>query len=451
MKRIYIFWTVLLALGWGGCNYVDVDPVGKVIPDEISEFRAMLTTAYATYPPYRRYLMVRSDEVFPDAFGLSYDNYIDLATLNDENPDPLTETYPWTSMYHVIFYANSVIEGVADARADGSADTREQLLAEAYCLRAFVHFDLVNLYAKWYDPATAATDKAVPLALKIDIGQTFVPATVEGVYSQVFEDLKKAEEYMQVEQQTGTNLYRFSRKSLKALKARVHLYHQDWQAAQETAEELLPLCPLEDLVNQEAHPWMYTSKEAVLALEQVSSTVMKEDMYVLSNLSDKYNQAQENDRYADARLGNYLVNKYGTWYCNKGGDKNEKVTFRSAELYLIAAEAAAHREGQLPTAKSHLLQLLKTRLSAAYYDECEAKIQAMNQEQLLAEILDERARELAFEGHRWFDLRRTSRPEIVKHYTDASWNPQTVTIQKDDPKYIIPYPAEATANNPDLK
>ena len=39
--------------------------------------------------------------------------------------------------------------------------------------------------------------------------------------------------------------------------------------------------------------------------------------------------------------GNYLVDKYGTWYCNKGGNKNEKVTFRSAELWLIAAEAAA--------------------------------------------------------------------------------------------------------------
>lgn len=66
-----------------------------------------------------------------------------------------------------------------EARADVTTDSREQLLAEAYCLRAFVHFDLINLYAKWYDPATAATDKAVPLSLKIDIGQSFIPTTVE--------------------------------------------------------------------------------------------------------------------------------------------------------------------------------------------------------------------------------------------------------------------------------
>ena len=229
MKRIYILLIAVFSLGMGGCNYVDVDPVGKVIPDEVSEYRALLTTAYSTYPQYRRYLMVRSDEVFPDLYGLSYDNYIDLATLNDENPDPLTETYPWTAMYNMIFYANTVIEGVMEARADVTTDTREQLLAEAYCLRAFVHFDLINLYAKWYDPATAATDKAVPLSLKIDIGQSFIPTTVEKVYEQVFADLQEAEKYMQVEQQTGAYLYRFSKKALKAFQARVYLYHQDWK------------------------------------------------------------------------------------------------------------------------------------------------------------------------------------------------------------------------------
>lgn len=450
MKRIYILLIAGFSLVMGGCNYVDIDPVGKVIPDELSEYRALLTTAYSSYPQYRRLLMVRSDEVFPDQYGLSFDSYIDLATLNDENPDPMTEAFPWTSTYKIIFYANSVIEGVMKAKADGMTDTREQLLAEAYCLRAFVHFDLMNLYAKWYDPATAATDKAIPLSLKIDIGQRFVPSTVEEVYKQIFADLEEAGKYMQTEEQTGTLLYRFSKKSLKALQARVHLYHQDWQAAQEAAEEILANCPLEDLVNNEVQPWMYTSREAILSLELVSSTSMKEDMYVLENITNKFNPAKEGEKYADTRVGNYLVNKYGSWYCNKGGNKNEKVTFRSAELYLIAAEAAAHREGQLSVAKNYLLELLKHRLTDSYYQERKREIEAMNQEELLADILEERARELVFEGHRWFDLRRTTRPEVVKTYMDSEWNLQTVIIQKDDPKYIIPYPQEAIENNPDL-
>ena len=55
----------------------------------------------------------------------------------------------------------------------------------------------------------------------------------------------------------------------------------------------------------------------------------------------------------------------------------------------------------------------------------------MSQEKLITEILKERARELAFEGHRWFDLRRTTRPEIKKEIEDV-----TYTLVQDDSRYI---------------
>ena len=96
----YIF-IVLLFLT--SCSYIDVEPVGKVIPDEISEYRALLTTAYSTYPAYRRTLMVRSDEVFPDALGLSYDSYIAPATWNDENPDLCPCPIPGQKFIRLLF------------------------------------------------------------------------------------------------------------------------------------------------------------------------------------------------------------------------------------------------------------------------------------------------------------------------------------------------------------
>ena len=69
----------------------------------------------------------------------------------------------------------------------------------------------------------------------------------------------------------------------------------------------------------------------------------------------------------------------------------------------------------------------------------------MSQEALLAEIQEERTKELAFEGHRWFDLRRTTRPRIEKVL-----NGQAYLLEQDDSRYTLRIPQSAIAANPGL-
>lgn len=447
----YIQSIVVSLVIFTSCNYLDVEPVGKVIPDEVSEYRALLTSAYSTFPRYKHFLTVRSDEVFPYLYGLSYDNYIDMATWKDESDDPLTYDYPWQQMYRMIFYANSTIDGILDAKVDVTDDTKEQILAEAYCLRAYTHFELLNLYAKQYTKETASSDKGVPLVLQVDIDQDFQRATVEEVYTQILKDIEEAGKYMEVDEQPASTRYRFSKKSLKAFEARVRLYRGEWELAQAAAEEILPQCVLTNMVtDNQAQPWTYDSKESILALEQVSNVDIVDDMTMLWNVADKYNSEQENDLYRDTRVNRYFRVSYSGYIPNKGTTSNNKVTFRSSEIYLIAAEAAARQAGKLDVAKGYLLSLMKNRLIDSYYNEKKTEIEGMNQEQLINEIMDERARELVFEGHRWYDLRRTTRPEIVKTYYDEEFNEFRATLYADDPKYTIPFPQEAIENNPNL-
>jgi len=69
----------------------------------------------------------------------------------------------------------------------------------------------------------------------------------------------------------------------------------------------------------------------------------------------------------------------------------------------------------------------------------------MSKDEFRTAILNERRLEFPHEGHRWFDLRRTTRPEQRK-IIDG----QTLILSQDDERYTLRIPQSAIAANPDL-
>ncbi len=119
--------------------------------------------------------------------------------------------YPYREYYRTIFYANCRDRRRSGCRQRLLGESKEQILGEAYAMRAYTHFDLVNLYGKPYDPATAATDRGIVLSTYIDIEQKYRPTNVAAVYEQIVEDIGHAERLMTVEKQEEAALnYRFS-------------------------------------------------------------------------------------------------------------------------------------------------------------------------------------------------------------------------------------------------
>ena len=119
---------------------------------------------------------------------------------------------------------------------------------------------------------------------------------------------------------------------------------------------------------------------------------------------------------------------------------------RTGEIYLNAAEAALETgEGGMDDARKYLLTLMRSRYTDSYYAQREAEVTAMSRAELREEIYAERRRELAFEGHRWFDLRRTTRPELTKTYAGESY-----TLNAGDSRYTVRIPSAAIAANPNL-
>ncbi|HJF72499.1 MAG TPA: RagB/SusD family nutrient uptake outer membrane protein [Butyricimonas virosa] len=442
MKIKNIIYSICSVVVLSSCNYLDITPAGKVIPEKVTEFRALVTSAYTTIPAYKYLLSVRSDELFPVSNGQTFSSYINIALWNDNASNSLV-SYPWGDLYKTIFYANSVIADVMSAEIDTQDDSREQVMAEALTLRAFMHFELLNLYAKAYNATTASSDRGIPVATSIDIEQRYVPSTIEKVYEQILSDIKEAKDLWQVEEQPEGTKYRFSKKTALALEARIRLYRSEWEQALNLAEELVPTCSLEDFNDpQVTLPYEKSSKEALMNLEKIVGSSDVRDLYVLPEYMSKYKDG-------DLRPAKFFT-KDGEYYkLVKGNGDNLKVSFRGAEIYLIAAEAAAHMDGKLDLAKTRLKALMEKRLTPELYADKSAEINSMNQQQLLEEIADERAREFVIEGHRWFDLRRTTQPEIVK--PNPNGNSPTITLGAGGIGYVIPFPTAATEANPDLK
>ena len=418
-------------------NFLDITPTGKVIASTGEEYRAMLTYEYKYFPKDRHMTTVRTDELkFSGSTASSdLDAYLDLWLWKDENPSPTTSYFSWRSYYHAIYIANYIIEHQEEI-TDASAKTINQLVGEAYMMRAYCHFLLVNLYAEPYTHCTPATTRGVPMMLEADVNAIPGSSSVETIYQQVLSDIAEAEQRLNVTKWDEGENYRFNTISAQALRARTYLYMGRWQEALTAAKAVIAAHgDLEDLnVSSALLPDSYQSAENIVALEQFSS-----------NLSTVINQPS-NDFISLYRTGDQRKSKYfkratsTTWTLLKS---DGYCSFRSAEAYLTAAEAAAQLN-DLTGAVDLLKPLLQKRLNATAYQDALDLMAPMNQSQLLQEIYDERARELAFEGHRWYDLRRTTQPALTRIYGG-----QTYTLTPE--KYTMRFPTEAVESNPEIE
>lgn len=443
IKKLYMAFAVIGGCLFASCDsYLDIQPVGKVIPNTLDEYRSLFITAY-NYNMYDRALCeMRTDEVALVADETDMLSYKNIITWSDANTDASTASFGWEYYYKAIYYANAVIDK-KDEMAEGSQDDINQLVGEAYLMRAYMHFLLVNLYGMPYTKEGAPETKAVPLKWDLDLEKLPSRATVEKLYEAVLSDIESARGLMNVKEWEIKYRYRFSVLSVDALESRVRLYMGGWQEAYDAAERVLAQkSDLEDFNSEDVNlPNQYQSAEMITAYEQIYSTSTHKVSYVAADFLQKYdavNDLRPAKFYGSAdENGNCPVNKVN-------GTSQYRCSFRTGELYLNSAEAAA-RLDKLKEARARLLQLMEKRYTAKGYAQKVTAVNAMNKEALITEILEERARELAFEGHRWFDLRRTTRPAIVR-IVDGT----TYTLQQDDARYTLGIPRVATDANPGL-
>jgi hypothetical protein len=155
---------------------------------------------------------------------------------------------------------------------------------------------------------------------------------------------------------------------------------------------------------------------------------------------------ESGDRFASISFNpNNLVGNDNGWSVVKYGtadqNNNNVLVFRLAEMYLIRAEARAQL-GNVTGSNSAQsdINMLRGRANAP-------TIGSVNQSQMLLLIENERRYELAFEGHRWYDLVRTGRASVVMPAFSSNWK-NTYDLWPIPQREIQTNPALAGNQNP---
>lgn len=441
-KYITIIFATLLFVSCD--DFLDIRPTGMVIAETGEEYRALLTDVYYNMPDERGVVNLRSDDVAADKSSLTgydYGSYYDIWNWNDYNFDDNTRPFLWQEYYNSCFMANYIIEHSNEITKATKAEV-DQMVGESYMIRAYMHFLLVNLYAQAYTHCDPTTTRGVPLQLNTDINAVLTCSSVEQVYKQILKDIDSAAEYMNMKKWDEGLTYRFNTTAVHALRSRVALYMGDWEMAYNEAVKVITEYPeLEDLnVKNSLLPTNYKSVESIMALEMVITNNLTAVGHLSSNLYSLY-------RSGDIRLSKYFTAKGGIGrYVLKTRNVNEeRCTFRAGEFYLIAAEAA-NELGNNEMALKYITDLMQKRYSEKKYPDYSSALNGLNKDELREEILKERRRELAFQGHRWFDLRRTTQPELKKVY-----NGEEFTLEQGDMRYTLRFPSEAVSANPGLE
>lgn len=419
-----------------------------------------------------------------------------------------SNTNMYEQYYELILGANAVIDYID--QVNDEKQNINYVLAQAYALRGFLYFKLVNIFGQ---PINSQPDAlGVPLKLNSgveNIENALARRTVKDVYAQVINDLKEAErlyETLPADKQFAKD-YRTSLPMVQLLLSRVHLYQENWSDAASYAHKvmtnsnfkLLDLNVVETLT-EEGYPFYKTyhayseSSEVIWLYGSVSdmgSWVMsyagtsnpKDNNRVMHAYFKASDDLMETYEDTDLRKERYIIKKavrdergidiwtpmaigklsvnipqdngisLNNFYKPISGSGVFGRSLRLSEAYLNYAEAKAmmYQMGTDANGATEAQDALDELRVKRYAANDFKSLDITDAEELIQFVRNERRRELCFEDHRWYDLRRWGMKEI-KHvwYNDANTK-STFTLTQGDKGYTIPIPDEAMDLNAALK
>lgn len=379
----------------------------------------------------------------------------------------------YAALYRVIGRCNFYLDKVDVLRSSLTDDAEIQYLdyytGEVYCARGLAYSELLRCFCKAYDPATAENELGLVLADSYFGEKPQTRASLKASYDFVLNDLKKAEEMLDDENDYFDAPY-FTNAAAHAIHARVALYMQDWDEAVKHSTKLIEsdafaLATAKAYVTSTQtfldYLWTNdTSYENIWRIGYTETSYGGAQGSVFLNFSNDFTYYYPDyvpaqwalDLYTsgDGRYNAYFANlqtgyAHGlTWpllvkyYGNESlmanliYHVNMPKPLRLAEQYLIRAEAYCNM-GNYAGASSDLTALSESRHVAGG----SLSVNASNWEQTIS---DERVKELFMEGFRLHDLKRWGKGFQRTPQAQTQIEGGSLKIEAGNPLFVWPIP-----------
>lgn len=424
MKKIFIGLSVVATVLAGCQDAIDIVQPG--ILDASAAFESVADLEQGLLGVYNEFdntPAIQFNAAFTDEITPGFDNggQQNLFILNPQSAFPAAV---WVNYYDALNVASRLIEAAQLIEVDASEQADyNNALGQAYALRAWAHFELLTYFSP------DLTDNAAPGVIIL----TDVPGITEQrprnttgeVFNTIAADLEQAQNLIQTESDPTF----VSRDFVTALRARIAAYRGDYATADGLAADLLGKYAL-------ATPEQYTNMwldedntEIIFKLERSIGDPYDGQGVTGSGTAGGWaganfafvNATVDGSPYFEASIDFLDIIdtadvRFKAWFdATSNGDTlviakypgssgqplmNDLKIFRASEMALIRAEAAA-AASDFAAAARFIDQIRDARYGAdqptpVYNSQAEA----------FMGILNERRIELAFEGHRWVDLKR---------------------------------------------
>ncbi len=457
----------------------------KLPTDYIPEEEAMQTFEDAEQTLTGIYAALKSRALYSGYLTLIPDIQTDLAYAVQGNTNTYGNFWLWNilpttsevesvyaALYTVIGRCNFYLDKVGDVRASLTDDSLIQYLdyytGEVHCARALAYSELIKLYCKAYDPATADKELGVVLRSSYFNEEPTVRATLKESYEFVLADLAKAEELLDDDNDYYNAIY-FTNAAAHAIHARVALYMQDWDGAIEHSSKVIDSGKFDLASAKNAYgngtylSYMWSNDASFEVIFKIGYTITSYGGAlgsVFLNYTTDYTYYYPDyvpaqwvlQAYGsgDARYATYFTNlqtgySHGLawplltkYYGNESFMQsmiyhvNMPKPLRLAEQYLIRAEAYCNNN-KFAAASADLTKLSQSRHTAG------GNVNVTDKNWLDV-ISNERVKELYMEGFRLQDLKRWGRGFEREQQTLTQPEGSTMKIKADNPLFVWPIP-----------